>query len=118
MDARLVAASPMSSRASTTAPRALFISIPPAIRITASRRTPIAKEPGTIMEALDGKEALERMRQLLLAVLVSLVAGCSAAPSDPTAARAAWEARDEQRALECQQQRGRYFGGSCTYGGR
>jgi hypothetical protein len=74
-------------------------------------QAPIAKEPGTIMEAL------ERMRQLLLAGLVSLVVGCSAAPIDP-AARAAWEARDEQRALECQQQRGRYLGGSCTYGGQ
>ena len=55
---------------------------------------------------------------LVAALATGLLAGCAGSPADLEASRQAWEARDAQRALECQREGGRYFGGSCTRGGR
>jgi hypothetical protein len=58
------------------------------------------------------------MRQLGLVLAIALLAGCAVSPADRHSAREAWEKRDEERARECLQQRGRYIAGSCSFGGR
>jgi hypothetical protein len=54
---------------------------------------------------------------LVVAVAMGFLAACAGSPADREANRQAWEARDAQRALECQREGGRYFDGSCTRGG-
>jgi hypothetical protein len=58
------------------------------------------------------------MRVLPLAIALSLLVGCAAQSMDSNAARDAWQARDAERAAECRRQGGRFFGGSCNFGGR
>lgn len=54
----------------------------------------------------------------MLVLAIALLAGCAVSPADRASTLEAWEKRDEERARECQRQRGRYIAGSCSFGGR
>jgi hypothetical protein len=66
----------------------------------------------------EGRARQRAAASLAAALAAGLLAGCAGSTIDREADRQAWEARDAQRALECQREGGRYFSGSCTRGGR
>jgi hypothetical protein len=57
---------------------------------------------------------------LTVAPAMVLLAGCAGAgtAAERAATQKAWEARDQERAVECARQGAQYFSGSCTRGGR
>lgn len=60
------------------------------------------------------------MRHVSAAVILAtilVVAACGLEPGAHQGSQEAWQARDAERAQECQREGGRYFSGSCLRGG-